>query len=84
MFESQKAMIEQLLDSKNEKAKTKKYIIDLFLSVFSQECFGRKEIMDTCFLKDTAAGDLINKLKQYELIESVNGYGKGKYRFNLK
>ena len=43
--------------------------------------FGRNDIMDIVNISITAAGNLINKLKEAGLIESVIGQGKGKYRF---
>ena len=43
--------------------------------------FGRNDIMDIVNISITAAGNLINKLKEAELIEPVIGQGKGKYKF---
>ena len=43
--------------------------------------FGRKDIMKITGISIAAAGNLIIKLKEAELIEAVTGYGKGKYMF---
>lgn len=43
--------------------------------------FGRSDIAAITRDSVTAAGNLINKLKNAGLIEAVSGYGKGKYRF---
>ena len=43
--------------------------------------FGRNDIMDIVNISITAAGNLINKLKEAELINPVIGQGKGKYKF---
>lgn len=46
------------------------------------ECiFGRSDIAAITNDSVTAAGNLINKLKSVDLIESVSGFGKGKYKF---
>ena len=43
--------------------------------------FGRSDIAAITNDSVTAAGNLITKLKNAGLIEAVNGYGKGKYKF---
>ena len=43
--------------------------------------FGRSDIVAITNDSVTAAGNLINKLKNAKLIEAVSGYGKGKYKF---
>lgn len=43
--------------------------------------FGRNDIMEILSISITAAGNLLNNLKNVGLIEAVSGYGKGKYRF---
>lgn len=43
--------------------------------------FGRKDIMEILSISITAAGNLLNNLKNAGLIEAVRGYGKGKYKF---
>ncbi len=46
--------------------------------------FGRTEIMKITGLSPNAAGSLINKLKDADLIVPVTGKGKGKYMFAIK
>ena len=43
--------------------------------------FGRSDIAAITNDSVTAAGNLLNKLKEAELIEPVRGQGKGKYKF---
>ena len=43
--------------------------------------FGRNDIMDIVNISITAAGNLINKLKEAGVIEQIIGQGKGKYKF---
>ena len=45
--------------------------------------FGRSDIAVITKDSVTAAGNLITKLKDADLIESVSGLGKGKYRFKM-
>ena len=42
--------------------------------------FGRSDIMDVVGISITAAGNLIAKLKDAGLIQTVSGHGKGKYK----
>ena len=46
--------------------------------------FGRKDIAEIVGVSQTAAGNVINKLKAADMIESVRGLGKGKYKFKKK
>ena len=43
--------------------------------------FGRSDIAAITNDSVTAAGNLITKLKNADLIEAVSGFGKGKYKF---
>ena len=43
--------------------------------------FGRSDIAVITNNSVTAAGNLITKLKNADLIEPVSGFGKGKYKF---
>ena len=43
--------------------------------------FGRSDIAAITKDSATAAGNLITKLKNADLIEPVSGFGKGKYKF---
>ena len=57
-------------------------------AVFSQMgidgIFGRTDITAITGGSETAAGNLINKMKDAGLIEAVSGFGKGKYKFTQK
>lgn len=43
--------------------------------------FGRNDIMEITDVSITAAGNLLNILKNAGLIEAVSGHGNGKYKF---
>ncbi len=45
------------------------------------ESFSRADVKRILKVSDTTAGDLIKRLKEYELIMPVSGQGKGKYKF---
>ena len=53
----------------------------VFASMGTDGIFGRSDIAAITNDSVTAAGNLITKLKNACLIEAVNGYGKGKYKF---
>lgn len=53
----------------------------LFAQMKFDGIFGRNDIMETLGISITAAGNLLNNLKNAGLIEAVSGYGKGKYKF---
>ena len=53
----------------------------VFASMGTDGIFGRSDIAAITNDSFTAAGNLINRLKYAGLIEAVNGYGKGKYKF---
>ena len=46
-----------------------------------QTVFGRTDVMDTIGISHSAASDLLKKLAELGITESVSGLGKGKYRF---
>ena len=55
------------------------------LAVYAQmgtdTVFGRSDVASITHDSVTAAGNLINKLKDAGLLETVSGFGKGKYKF---
>lgn len=58
--------------------------IKAIIETFSgQEIFGRKEIKQRLGYKDNKAGFLIQIMQEFELIKTVKGRGKGKYRFAI-
>lgn len=56
-------------------------LVKLFDACCESEYFSRKDIMTVCGIQVSSAGDLLDKLKENNLIEPVTGHGKGKYRF---
>ncbi len=60
---------------------TKNNITKLYETFRSARVFARADIMDVLGITYSPAGELIRKMKQYGLIEKVEGRGKGKYRF---
>lgn len=71
--------IEKLNANKNIKDNAKK----LFAHMSIDGIFGRNDIMEITSVSITAAGNLLNKLKEANLIEPVTGHGKGKYKFTV-
>ncbi len=70
------------------KLNTSKATIDKAKAVFANMgtdgIFGRSDVAAITNDSVTAAGNLITKLKNAELIEPVSGFGKGKYKFIQK
>ena len=60
---------------------TKAKIRLVFSHIGYDVAFGRKEVAEIIGISQTAAGNLINKLKTADMVEPVSGLGKGKYRF---
>lgn len=73
--------IDVVIDELNITASTKAKIRSIFNYVGYDTAFGRKDIAGIIGISQTAAGNLINKLKTAGVIESVSGLGKGKYKF---
>ena len=80
-IEKEKVAIQGNIDKIN--GKSQKNIQTIFDAFGVEKVFGRKDISDVCNLSYSAAGKIIVKLKEYELIEEVKGRGKGKYKFSL-
>ena len=60
---------------------TKAKIRLVFSHIGYDAAFGRKEVAEIIGISQTAAGNLINKLKVSGMVEPVSGLGKGKYKF---
>lgn len=73
--------IDVAIDSLNITASTKAKIRSIFSHVGYNTPFGRKDIAEMTGISQTAAGNLINKMKTAALIEPISGLGKGKYKF---
>lgn len=76
----EKVAIEEQIDNINMKSQPKANIRKAYY-VFGNNVFGRTDVSKTCDISYTAAGNLIAKMKENNLIEEVKGYGKGRYRF---
>lgn len=81
LIASENLLVEVKIDGMNANKSTKKNAKKLFAHMSFDGIFGRNDIMEIIAVSITAAGNLINKLKDAELIEPVTGQGKGKYRF---
>ncbi len=75
--------IEQKIKEMKFNIQTKTSIEMLYKAVGSQKPFGRKDVSEICDISYSAAGVLISKMKQCNIIEEVKGIGKGRYRFCL-
>ena len=81
LFAPDNLLIQNAIDGMDSTKATKEKARLLFAQMEFNGIFGRNEIMSITGVSVTAAGNLITKLKKTGLIESVSGYGKGKYRF---
>lgn len=57
------------------------HIYKLFEKFGFDEAFGRSAIMELLELKGSGASKFLSKLVQADIIETVSGHGKGKYKF---
>ncbi len=64
--------------------KTVKYIQKMYCSLRESKAFGRADVQKITQLGHTRASELLKELVEVKLIETVSGYGKGKYRFCKK
>lgn len=78
-----KVDIEALLSQKAAgfSVKTVVHIHRLFERFGCDEVFGRGAVVELLELQNSSASKLLSKLVQAEIIEPVQGYGKGRYRF---
>ena len=84
-IESKKVDIESVLSEKGSgfSAKTIIHIRRLFDEFGFDNVFGRSAVMELLDLKSSGASKLLVNLVQADIIESVSGYGKGKYKFKV-
>lgn len=82
-IESGKVDIERILAEKGHdfSAKTTIHIHRLFERFGFDGIFGRSAVMELLELKSSGASKLLANLVQADIIETVSGYGKGKYIF---
>ncbi len=73
--------IEDVINRLDAKKNIKENAKKLFAFMNFDGVFGRSDIMEITSISITAAGNLLNILKNAGLIEAVRGYGNGKYKF---
>lgn len=73
--------IEVAIDGLNANQATIEKAKAVFAGMGIDGIFGRSDIAAITNDSVTAAGNLITKLKNADLIEAVSGFGKGKYKF---
>ncbi|MBD8930624.1 MAG: hypothetical protein EGQ79_00485 [Ruminococcus sp.] len=80
---NRKVDIESVLSEKGSdfSVKTTIHIHRLFEKFGFDEVFGRSAVMELLGLKGSGASKLLSNLVQADIIESVSGHGKGKYKF---
>ena len=61
--------------------KTMNHIILMYEKYGNDSIFGRSNVEEVIGLKSTRASELLKMLVEAGIIQSVKGYGKGKYRF---
>ena len=62
---------------------TKDKIRQIYEQCGNSVIFSRVDIMKMTGIKSSSSGDLIKKMKEADIVVSVRGYGKGKYRFKM-
>lgn len=75
-----RTIFEAIVSNMNCKDRVKVNIRLLYETV-GDNIFGRKDIIEIVGLSPAPAGDMIKKMHAANLIESVSGHGKGKYKF---
>ena len=82
-IEDEKADIEKLLVNIDEgiKSKTVMHVIALYEECGKDNIFGRSFVERVTGLKATRASEIIKLMMENNVIETVKGHGKGKYRF---
>lgn len=78
----EKLAIEEAINSMKANKNTKSKALMLFREFGYEGIFGRQDVASLTGESQTAAGGLITKLKESGIINLIEGYGKGKYRFS--
>lgn len=81
LIDLENVSIHNAINKLNANQATKEKANLLFEKMGFDKIFGRKEIMENINISVTAAGNLLNHLKNAGLIKAVKGFGKGKYQF---
>ena len=64
--------------------KTVEYIQKMFIEFGTKSIFGRSDMQKVTGLGTTRASAVLKNMLQTKIIETVTGYGKGKYRFTKR
>lgn len=80
-IEREVSAIDNPIAEKTFDIRTKTNIELLYNELGTESVFGRGKVSEICGISYSAAGSLIAKMKEYNLINEVHGFGKGKYRF---
>lgn len=64
--------------------KTIEYIQKMFTEFGTETVFGRSDVQKITGLGATRTSALLKNMLQTQIIETVTGYGKGKYRFTKR
>ena len=80
-IENENVAIEVAMNQLNARQGTIAKAKAVFANMGVDGVFGRSEVATITKDSVTAAGNLIMKLKNADLIEPVSGFGKGKYKF---
>ena len=82
-IEDAKANIEKLLVNIDDgiKCKTIMHVIALYEEYGRDNIFGHSFVEKVTDLKSTRASEIIKLMMENDVIETVKGHGKGKYRF---
>lgn len=85
-IQSSKVDIENILSDKaaDFSGKTVDHIYRMFEKFGYDVIFGRSAVVELLGLQNSSVSKLLSKLAKAEIIESVSGHGKGKYRFTRK
>ena len=77
--------IESVLSEKGSdfSVKTTVYIHRLFEKFGFDKVFGRSSVTELLELKGSGASKFLSNLLDTEIIETVSGYRKGKYKFKM-
>ena len=79
---NKKQLFKEKVNALQMSAYTKRRILKLDKDIgFNNSFFSRADIMQITGITFSPAGDLIKKMKNEKLIESIAGHGKGRYRF---
>lgn len=82
-IQDKKVDVESVLSERGSdfSVKTTVHIQRLFEKFGFDEVFGRSAAMEVLELKASGVSKLLSNLVQADIIESVSGHGKGKYKF---